>query len=122
MWHVRVVPGVAGMQAIRSPSSAGEARWTIDLFRGSWLTSRGNVGGSLNRAYPELFSTPKFGVETHEAFKRYDFGAQLGGGVLLANKIVIDLRCSRSLTTINSGEPYRNIAAQLSVGIPISKK
>ena len=79
-------------------------------------------GTNNGEYFDRNWEAPKFGVETPEAFKRYDFGAQLGGGVLLANKIVIDLRCSRSLTTINSGEPYRNIAAQLSVGIPISKK
>ncbi|MEK6782771.1 MAG: porin family protein [Bacteroidota bacterium] len=72
--------------------------------------------GTVNGDYFEFSrKVPKFGVETPEAFKRKDFGAQLGGGVLMANRIIVDLRYSRS------GMNFYYSTVQLSVGIPIRK-
>jgi hypothetical protein len=53
---------------------------------------------------------------------RLDFGIQLGGGVLIAEKIMLDIRYGLGLTNLNGSDEdeAKNRVLQFTVGIPIS--
>jgi hypothetical protein len=66
----------------------------------------------------------KFGDEpnnyegTDAYIKRFDLGAQLGGGVIIKEKFMIDLRYGIGLIDIYDGEKSKNNVFQFTVGMP----
>lgn len=62
----------------------------------------------------------KFGENEHN---RVDIGLQFGGGVTLAEKFIIELRCALGLTDVYSSEDVvKNRVLQFTVGVPIALK
>jgi hypothetical protein len=70
----------------------------------------------------------KFGDEpdNYEGYnaylKRVDISAQLGGGVILYDKFMIDLRYGIGLTDLSDNEESRHRVFQFTVGMPIQLK
>jgi hypothetical protein len=52
--------------------------------------------------------------------KGTDIGLQLGGGVIIAEKVMIDLRYGLGLTDLEDDSSIKNNVFQLTVGIPLS--
>lgn len=50
---------------------------------------------------------------------RIEFGAQIGGGVTLFNKVMIDVRYGLGLTDLSDDEKSKNRVLQFTVGVPI---
>lgn len=61
-----------------------------------------------------------FGDEVDEIEKRMDVGLQLGAGVIIAEKIMIDLRYGLGLTSLNEESKVKNNVLQFTVGVPLS--
>ncbi|HEY9046616.1 MAG TPA: outer membrane beta-barrel protein [Ohtaekwangia sp.] len=53
---------------------------------------------------------------------KIDFGVQFGGGVLIAGKVMVDVRYGLGLTNITDGSNAKNGGFQFTVGVPISLK
>ena len=60
--------------------------------------------------------------ETLYVEKKTDFGLQFGGGVIIAEKVMIDLRYGAGLSTLFEDESVKNNVLQFTVGIPINLK
>jgi len=54
--------------------------------------------------------------------KKTDFGLQFGGGVLIADKIMIDIRYGLGLSTLESDVTIKNNSLQFTVGVPLNLK
>lgn len=68
----------------------------------------------------------KFGDgEDEEALyveKKTDFGLQFGGGVVIAEKIMIDIRYGAGLSSLFEDEKVKNNVLQFTVGVPLNLK
>jgi hypothetical protein len=51
---------------------------------------------------------------------KIDIGLQLGGGVILFNKVIVDVRYGLGLTDLNDDEDSKNNTLQFSVGVPLN--
>ncbi len=54
--------------------------------------------------------------------KKTDFGLQLGGGVIIAEKVMIDLRYGLGLSSLFEDGKVKNNVLQFTVGIPLNLK
>jgi hypothetical protein len=66
----------------------------------------------------------KFGSGEEDDYKGLDFGFQLGGGVLIADKYIIDLRYGLGLSNISNAEDgdfkLKNRVLQITFGMPLN--
>jgi hypothetical protein len=60
--------------------------------------------------------------ETLYVEKKTDFGLQFGGGVIIAEKVMIDLRFGAGLSSLFEDETVKNNVLQFTVGIPLNLK
>ena len=86
------------------------------------------MGGKLKTTYNSTTEKAdvKFGEGDDEDVvyveKKTDFGLQFGGGVIIAEKVMIDLRYGAGLSTLFEDESVKNNVLQFTVGIPINLK
>lgn len=78
-----------------------------------------NISGSSDNSSGKL---DEFKFTSENLNRRKDIGAQFGGGIVLANKVIIDIRYGLGLTYIKPlGISEKYSALQLSIGIPLKK-
>ena len=90
-------------------------------------------GNTTEVEHEEASGKVKFGEpedeDSEDAYlkERVDFGLQIGGGVLIKEKILVDLRYGIGLTNLGGGlsdenDKVQNRVLQITVGIPINLK
>lgn len=75
--------------------------------------------GSVEESVDVKFGDPKQ-EDVWYIEKRTDFGLQLGGGVLIAEKVMIDLRYGLGLSTMYEDAKIKNNVFQFTIGVPLS--
>jgi Outer membrane protein beta-barrel domain len=76
--------------------------------------------GSIKEDYDVEFGEGDDAETTY--FKKTDFGLQFGGGVLVAEKVMIDIRYSLGLSSLSNDRKATNNVLQLTLGIPLNVK
>jgi hypothetical protein len=78
--------------------------------------------GGMSASVDVKFGEPKEGEEALYMEKRMDLGVQFGGGVIIADKVMVDIRYGLGLTDLNEDVSMKNNALQFTIGIPLSLK
>ena len=78
--------------------------------------------GGMSASADVKFGEPKEGDDALYIEKRTDFGVQFGGGVIIAEKVMIDVRYGLGLTDLNEDVDMKNNVLQFTVGMPLKLK
>lgn len=84
---------------------------------GKIKVSEGSFSGEADVKFGDGDDEEVFYIE-----KKTDFGLQLGGGVIIAEKIMIDLRYGLGLSSLYEDGKVKNNVLQFTVGVPLNLK
>ncbi len=83
------------------------------------------LDGKVERDYMNGFVKEEDDVdfgEGDDAFKKTDFGLQFGGGILIADKVMVDIRYGLGLSSLINDYKVTNNVLQFTLGIPLNVK
>ena len=75
--------------------------------------------GSIKETVDVKFGDPE-DIDTWYIEKRVDFGLQMGAGLLIQDKVMIDFRYGLGLTSMYDDAKIKNNTIQIAIGIPLS--
>ena len=84
---------------------------------GKLKAKEGSISGELDIKFGDGDDEDAFYIE-----KRTDIGLQLGGGLLIADKVMIDIRYGLGLSSLFEDVEVKNNVLQFMVGIPLNLK
>lgn len=90
-------------------------------YKEDFLETYGGTPFELSNKGDVKFEDRPEGYEGYDQYypNRIEFGAQIGGGVTLFNKVMIDVRYGLGLTDLSDDEKSKNRVLQFTVGVPI---